>query len=289
LYFVIAALWDRFRQLDWAAITVHYHFFVVALAAASGSRAVTGFLLGTVLKHLSYPLPYRWVMAVAWVAAVGKYVPGKLATLAGGVYLLGQHDVRPSVSTAALTLCNGLAVTVGLLVALPLMFSDEVTQILPLSRLWFSSLLLIGLIAIWPKVFFSVGNFILRRMGRAHIETTLTLRQMLPLIGLVVGQCLVGGVTTWCVARAISDVTAATIPVMVSITALAGAAGLLALFAPAGLGVREGVYLLALRPVIGSEAAALVAVGMRLLQTVADALMGVLGALILRRSPQRHP
>lgn len=72
------------------------------------------------------------------------------------------------------------------------------------------------------------------------------------------------------------------IPMVVSITALSGALGLFAFFSPAGLGVREGVYLFALSPIVGVEMAALCAVLLRALQTACDGVCGAAGLLIFR-------
>ena len=63
----------------------------------------------------------------------------------------------------------------------------------------------------------------------------------------------------------------------------------LALFAPGGLGVREGIYLLVLSPVIGAEKTAIVVVALRLAQTLLELLLAAIGLWLLRRSDQQTP
>jgi uncharacterized membrane protein YbhN (UPF0104 family) len=66
--------------------------------------------------------------------------------------------------------------------------------------------------------------------------------------------------------------------------AIAGVAGILAVFAPSGLGVREGVLLLLLRTQIDEGASAFFVVLLRLWITCAELFVGVGGILLLRHS-----
>ena len=74
-----------------------------------------------------------------------------------------------------------------------------------------------------------------------------------------------------------ASVSPASLPLFVCISALAGVIGFLAIFAPAGIGVREGILLLALTPVISAGPAALVAVLARLLSVSVNLALGGAG------------
>jgi hypothetical protein len=63
--------------------------------------------------------------------------------------------------------------------------------------------------------------------------------------------------------------------------------GLLALFAPGGIGVREGVFYVLLTPYLGSGGALALSVASRLELTVTEAVAG-LGALALGRRKGRE-
>ena len=72
--------------------------------------------------------------------------------------------------------------------------------------------------------------------------------------------------------------------------ALAGLAGMIALFAPSGLGVREGVLALALGTILPPATAALAALAARILIMGAEALCAVLGHRLMQKAtPQRPP
>lgn len=72
-------------------------------------------------------------------------------------------------------------------------------------------------------------------------------------------------------------------PSIIGLFALAQVAGFAAVFAPAGIGVREGVFLLGLSSLIGDGNAIVAAGACRLWQTFLDLLLGSVGWFALRR------
>jgi uncharacterized membrane protein YbhN (UPF0104 family) len=88
----------------------------------------------------------------------------------------------------------------------------------------------------------------------------------------------------WCLARCVTDVPISLVPAFAAAAAMAASLGFLALFAPAGLGVREAVFLAVLGPAIGGEHAAIVAVAIRLLYTLAEVGMALVGMVVLRHA-----
>jgi hypothetical protein len=69
------------------------------------------------------------------------------------------------------------------------------------------------------------------------------------------------------------------LPILVGIFCLANVVGFLALFAPAGIGVREGILFLALGPLVGAGMASVIVILARLIQTVADIFSAALGLI----------
>lgn len=92
------------------------------------------------------------------------------------------------------------------------------------------------------------------------------------------------------VVLSLSDIDWADVPLLVGGYNLAGVLGIVAFFAPAGLGVKEGVLVGFLTPVVGGPVAATLAVLVRLMTVAADvaflALAEGLG-LLAGRAPGR--
>ena len=75
---------------------------------------------------------------------------------------------------------------------------------------------------------------------------------------------------TVAVAKGLIDVSAADAALIGAAYVVAGAIGVLALFVPSGLGVRESTFVLLVVPVIPVEQAVIIALAARLVSTIAD-------------------
>lgn len=284
LYFVGTAFAEQLSHIKWHILNPDWSFFCFALLAAILMRLCVGGYYKVFLKLLGYPLfPYRTAMAVSWISFLGKYIPGKAAIVANVVYLLSRYKIRTSLSAMVPILNNGMTVLVALILSLPVLFLPWAREAIQFSWEWIVVLIIAAGITIWPRVFFCIADRLLRIFGRPPINITLNFRQMILPVILVMGQCIFSGIATWCILKMISpSLTLSSIPIVISITAMAGSLGIIALFVPAGFGVVEGVYLIALSPLIGSEMAALSAICLRLLHISTDVFMAIAGMLMLR-------
>ena len=86
----------------------------------------------------------------------------------------------------------------------------------------------------------------------------------------------------WFAARSLAVIGIQTIPQTVGAASLASVIGFMAIFAPAGLGVHEAVYLLALKPMMGA-AVAILAIMFRAMQVLLDVVVAGIGAGVMKR------
>ena len=105
----------------------------------------------------------------------------------------------------------------------------------------------------------------------------------------MLAQWALMGAALWAAARSLTALSPRWIPLFVSSFALAGTLGFLALFAPAGLGVQEGILLVVLAPALTGEVVAVTVVAMRLIQTIADAVLAGVGLGVWRSLPGGEP
>jgi uncharacterized membrane protein YbhN (UPF0104 family) len=285
LVFVVLALVDRCRAVDWRNL----HPDVACLAGAVALLAVSGVVSGTgyrmLLTAFGYPIRWTMMLGVVWVSQLGKYVPGKLLSVAGGMYLLKKQNVPMPVGMAINVMLMGLYVVVGLMVAAPLVVFERITLLGPLTWLWSLLVLAGGVVMLHPRVFVGAINFGLRRLGREPLANRLRLRDYGGPLAMVCIQWLLIGMAFWLTARSVGDVPLARAPFVISASALAVTIGFVAVFAPAGLGVREGLLLLLFAPVLGDATTALVIVSMRFFQVVVEVSLAGVGMIILRLTP----
>lgn len=95
------------------------------------------------------------------------------------------------------------------------------------------------------------------------------------------------GVGFWLTASALFGVGVADLPVYAGAFAAAWAVGLLAVYAPGGLGVREAMLVVLLRGRLGTADALVLAAVSRAIFTALDLIAGLAGSALLRVAPPR--
>ena len=138
------------------------------------------------------------------------------------------------------------------------------------------------LIILHPRLYVGILNRCLRLLKRPTIEATLGRGVM---AALLLGMCmfvLLYAAGSVGMVQGVVELPTATLPAVAGSICIANTIGFLAIFAPGGIGVREGVLLLTLQPMLGEGTAALVTVSLRLMQVVADVALSGAGLIVLR-------
>ena len=289
LFFVGRVLIKAWRETGWSEIRPEPLFLVLGILCLVLNRFLTGAILHFILRAFGHRNKPANSVAANWVAALGRYIPGKMASVGGLVILLTRLGVQLPVAMGATFLFMGLTIFIGILISAPLLLLESVRGTVPAAWLWCGLVTIGGIVCLHPRVFIGLCNFGLRRLRREPISTRPQGGYLLAAMGLAAAHFLSQGMAAWFIARALTDVGIGHYWLFVATAASASVAGILAFFAPAGIGVKEWVYLLALGPVIGDGPAAVVAVLVRLILVLSDIGTGTIGTLILRRhlSPSR--
>ncbi|WP_444961110.1 lysylphosphatidylglycerol synthase domain-containing protein [Nocardiopsis sp. M1B1] len=280
----LRANWEQARDAA-AALPL----WVLPAAVLTGMAGLTAQMLAwrALLAGMGSPLPRRTAARVMFVGQLGKYLPGSVWAFVAQVELARDWNVPRTRGAAATLLAVGVTVAAGLAVAavaLPLSSAEA-------ARRWWWALALapVLLAALHPRV---VGWGI--RLAARPFARFREVAEAGPLdvcgrsMAAAVGWTLVAwvplGLHVWLLTWAVGGEALRSLGPAVGAYALAWTLGLLVVFAPAGLGVREAVLVVALAPVVDAGAALVVAVLSRLVMTVADVAWAGLSVLLSRRA-----
>ena len=272
-----------FRQLgvSWQAVTTlnpdRWRPDPLWLAASLGmlgtAYLASGGLWGRMVQELGGPrLGVRKATAIYMTANLGRYIPGKIWQLVGLAVLARDAAVPPSLAAGAAVLGQVTALAGASLVGSVALLGVPMGPGPILAGGW---TLLVLLVAGVPSIFTRVLTFAARLAGT---EAPLQ-RAPDPLFGvrwvlLYSFNWVLYAAAFWALARSFSLPGG---PVAVgSSFAAAYVLGYLALFAPAGIGVREGFLVAFLGPIVGSRAVGLAVVAR--LWTTGVELITALGA-----------
>ena len=249
-----------------------------ALAAALAGLGTQMLAWRALLADLGSPLPVPVAARVMFVGQLGKYVPGSVWAFLAQVELARDRAVPRYRAAAATVLAITVTLTVNLLVAavlLPIAAQEA-------ARRWWWVLAAAPLLLLFthPRLVTWVLHGVLRRIGRVRTDVDAELdrvsgRGMAAAVGWSLLSWLPLGAHVWLLVAGVGggwDSWAAA----TGGYALAWTLGLLVVFAPAGLGVREAVLVTALAPLLDAGAALVVAALSRLVMTVADLLWALL-------------
>jgi hypothetical protein len=226
-----------------------------------------------------------WTAARIWtVSSLGKYLPGKVWAVAGMALMAQREGIAPWAATGSAIVLQVLAIGTGAAVA-GLSGRRAIETADPriaaaLGLLIAAAAVGVGLL-LWPPL--------LRRLLRLAAPNT-EIRGTPPLAGILFGVAAnavawVGyGVALWLLARGLLPDAGLKPGLAIAVFTASYLAGFLALFAPGGIGVREGLFILMLQGPLGIAAATALALASRVLLTVTE-----LGAAVpfLIHSPGR--
>lgn len=269
------------RSVDWGQLA-HLHFNWVYLVGATFFAGVMRFWSVMIWKYILIDLGAKslpsfitlsHVYSKAWM---GRYLPGKVTWIAGKVYMAGQHGISKSRLTVGSILEGGMQVVAIMVVSLLLLGFDHRSSVIPseykVLSIIFASLLLLML---YPAIFNRLLRFAYLALKKKdpHVELLINEKAVLRAFILYAIGGFIQGISEFFITRAIfPSLSWQDFLFVVGAFNLAGALGIAALFAPSGLGVRDGVVLVLLSAIMPKEVALAVTVTSRVWAALTDVL-----------------
>ena len=264
----LAKNWDELRaqplhwsiEPGWILLSALVVWLMYALLIAAWRRMLQGWGRGL----------DAWSAARIWtVSSLGKYLPGKVWAVAGMAVMAQRAGIGAGPATGSAVILQVLAIGTGAAIV-ALTGWGTLRAVYPGAE--------VGLVVLLAAAVASVGLLFWPAL------TDQLLRLAAPDAGPVrppVGAVLFGivansvawvgyGGALWLLARGLLPQTGLGLPPAIAVFTASYLAGFLALFAPGGIGVREGLFILMLQGPIGIGAATALAVASRLLLTVTE-------------------
>lgn len=280
-YFTLVSNWDNVSHLDLRPDI----WVVIALTLFVLSVVSSGFLWGQIIRKLTGKnISKSEIVAVHLSSWLLKYIPGQAGSLVNKLSWGARNKIDKKIVFISFIYENAFlffASTIPTIPIIALSFTDRFAEGIGLF---------IGLIIAIPLVSISLMPSILHRLlnkiFRLIKKNDLDINQLLSandstkyIFKFIIPRIL-NGAAFVSVAMSMNLINYSEFIVFASIYVLAGIVGILAIFVPSGLGVREGVIVLFCSPLIGVEQATALALVARLYATSADIIIGALYGFI---------
>jgi uncharacterized membrane protein YbhN (UPF0104 family) len=255
---VVAYGWD----LNWAALALA---FTLMLSAS----ALYAYLWKVILDRLGTPLSYRKSYRIFFISQLGRYIPGKVWSILGLVYLSQKEGVSKIISGASVTLQLLLQIVSGVIVfALALPFWKGLESSVGLLALIVC--VPVGLVLLHPALVTRGVNLALRLTDQAETELSWSYGYLLGQLALWVGFWLWNGVAYHFLIRSLDSSPLPNVVVLAGVFSIAWVAGFLSLVTPSGLGIMEGALTFLLSFYFPVHVATIIALWTRVARTASD-------------------
>jgi len=278
---VLAAqqVWTRRVALEKSLASIPLPELGISWVLAGASVFVTMLAWREVLAALGARLSVPEGSRIFFLGQLGKYLPGSVWPLIAQAELARRTGTKRSVTVAANLVIMAASLTVAILLGSALLpfISPHV-----FDRFWWLLLTLPILLAcLHPRIITWGLNRMLALARRAPLPEDMDGRFLLRAIGLSVLSWLLMGAHIFVLTAALSHHrSVAVFSASVGGMALATAAGLLFLPAPAGVGVREAALTLALSPILSTDQALSIALLSRVALIFVDFAFGLAQVLL---------
>lgn len=277
LALLVVGLAARKLALNWTELrsqTIHWELRLGwLLAAAAITWAAYGLLVEAwrrVVVSMGQRLGYRDAARICMVSNLGKYIPGKVWAIAGNALLAQQAGVDATVSVAAAMVLQALALASG--VTLVGILGPATLRAYGTG--YVVATVILGVLAVLGVLALTSGRLLgmLRRVLPAAMPalTPVPLGIMLAAFAANVCAWAAYGLAFVCLFRGLTPDAALTWSQASTVFTISYLVGLVALFAPGGVGPRESLFVVLLTGPLGPKLAVALALASRVLLTITE-------------------
>ncbi len=278
IFFLGRSLVSNWSDLTAEDVDIQPALLVVSTLPAAAAIILMAFIWRQIVTYLagSDQANLNQLPKIFLYSWVGRYVPGKVAYVVGRFVLGRTVGVSGPVLVGSIAYENVLLMMTGAafatLTLLPIL-AIESESVLPYLALPFVAVG--GAVVLHPRVLGWVIRLGARLLGRELPEESWLLSpgRMARLTALFLIAHLVNGVGFYLLVISVTSYSPRYLPFAAGAFALAGIVGLISVFAPAGIGVREGVLVAILQTTMPLELAVFISVAARLWSTIIDVVL----------------
>lgn len=254
-----------------------FHFSLPLLFAASAAYAVTFFVFSlgwfTILKHLHHPIPLLESFLYFCITQPAKYIPGKVWIAVTRMRFCKPKNIPNSVTVLSTGIEGVMEIIAGTYVSMMALLN---MPIFGKFAFWGPVIITtLGVILLIPDVFYFGINLYLKIVKGTliHAEKRASFLQLL-LLQIIYLIGMVGiGVSQFLFLQSFAPVNISEAMVLISIGSFSQVVSIIAIFTPGGLGVREGVWYLALKNLTAPHISLIYAFVSRLWMIIVEAIL----------------
>jgi len=261
IYFVgkkIVSNWEEISGYDWE---INPFLLLLSILLHQIALVIYSKMWSLVIKSFGYNLPLKYAFRISNLVNLGRYIPGKIWSALGAIYLLRPYGIGKGLAFTSWVLTTIFILPPAFLLGfLALLFYPQTVSYITGLNIWpFIALAITICISIFiiffPERTTELFNKFLKKIKRPAIDFAFGKKIAIQIfIGYLIGW-IVYGIAFYTFLNSIMRDPG--IPLLVGMGSfiLAYVIGYLAIFSPGGIGVREIILMAILSPYFGPLAA----------------------------------
>jgi len=274
-----STLWHEVQRLSVPMLLLA---FVLSIAGLVCNLMVWREVLADLGSRVSVAEAWR----IYFIGGLSKYVPGAIWPVLAQAELGADRGIPRSRSALSVILCYAVMTCSGAVVAaitLPFASAGSVRQ-----YFWILFLIPVGVLLLSPPVLNRLLRLVLRLARQPDDQQGVSYRGLARMMVWAIAAWATNGLFIYVLLRQLAGHPQGTLLVSVGAYSLSWITGFLAVFAPAGAGVREAVMVAVLQTHTTTDIALTVALVSRAISVVSDALTGAAASALVGRRRLRQ-
>jgi hypothetical protein len=279
--FLARMVWGNWREVKDASFTLKLLPFISGTFIFAFSYFIQFWAWYLITVKLGVAISFSETVESWFYSLLGKYLPGKVWLLLSRFYFYeSRGKSKKGISIALYFETVTMVAAAGLLFWASLLFFIDVN---PYGRgeewKWLVLLFIPVFVFLHPTVLQKILNWGLSRIGKAPVALSLSYPDVLWILCICLVCWMVGGVGFYLFINSVFSIPAGNMLYLTGAMAFSTILGLVSLFAPGGLGVREGVLVYLLSFTIPGSIAVVLSILTRLWMTLVE--IGLIGVIYL--------
>jgi uncharacterized membrane protein YbhN (UPF0104 family) len=283
-YFLIKSLvsnWSQVKDFNWE---FDYYFLTIAFVLQILTLLWLIQIFKWILTKSGSSISYLRLFKVWFISGLGKYLPGKVWQVLGMIFMLEKEGVSKKHAFSSVVLGQTLSVISGLFVSVLLLGADLYSKFFSRKPGFMvaeviATLILLVLLC-YPKVLEKIVNLGLGILKKEKISLDITVKDVIIYFLSYTLSWLFYGLAFLIFIKAIAQASFNIYPTLTGSFAFSLNMGFLALFAPGGIGVREGILVLLLETYFPAPVAVLISILSRLWISLVELLCFLIALLL---------
>jgi uncharacterized membrane protein YbhN (UPF0104 family) len=287
-FFLGKMVWDDWNQVKVTPFTLRPFPFILSTLIFAFSYFIQIWAWYLITLKLEIALSPSDTLKIWFYSQLGKYLPGKIWLFLSRFHFYESRGKSKKAISIALYLENvTIIMAAGLIFLAVLIFFREIGS----SYSWGRSggvvlLFLLGFIFLHPRVLQKILNWALIHFKREPVFLSISYSDVLWILFVCIISWLIGGIGFYLFVDSVYPATPQYILFLTGALAISSTLGLIAIFAPSGLGVREGVLVYLLSLMMPPPIAVIISILTRIWMTLIE--IGLIGMVYLLGQVQQR-